>query len=91
MEQLTAFERALLGQFEALASACEASLKESAATASALGALSETAGKRIAAIERQQTALSGRLDELATALRQHTLQTTALVDAVNRLLSAQQR
>lgn len=91
MDQLTPFERALLSQFEALASACEASLTESAATASALSALSATIGRRIAEIERRQTALSAHLDALATALRQQTLQTTALVDAVNKLLATPQR
>ena len=91
MDQLTPFERALLSQFEALASGCEASLKQSEATASALSALSATIGRRIVEIERRQTALSAHLDALATALTTQSLQTTALVDAVNRLLATPQR
>jgi hypothetical protein len=35
--------------------------------------------------------LSRRLDALTTALNAHTEQTTALVTAVNRLMTAQQR
>lgn len=89
MESLTVFERALLAQFESLASACEASLRESAATASALSSLSAASGARIEAIERRQAALSTRLSVLATALQEQTKQTNALVDAVTRLLSEQ--
>ena len=91
MNQLTPFERALLAQFETLASASEASLRQSEATASALSSLSEAYGARTLAIERRQAALSTRLDALATALSEQTRQTTALVDAVNRLMREQRR
>ena len=47
----------------------------------------EEAGERIEAIEQRQEALSAHLDDLATALTRQTLQTRALIDAVNRLLS----
>ena len=87
MESLTPFERALLAQFESLASASEASLRQSEATASALSALSRQAGTRIEAIEQKQEALSAHLDDLATALTTQTLQTRALVDAVNKLMA----
>ena len=87
MDRLTPFERALLAQFETLASGCEASLRQSEATASALSALSRRAGERIEAIEQRQEALSAHLDDLATALTKQTLHTRALIDAVNRLLS----
>ena len=60
-------------------------------TASALSSLSETYGARTLAIERRQGALSTRLDALATALQEQTRQTTALVDAVNRLMREQTR
>lgn len=89
MDRLTPFERALLSQFEALASACETSLAESRSTAAALSTLSEAAGARIEAIERRQGELSTRLSALATLLQEQNRQTTALVTAVNRLLSEQ--
>ena len=87
MDQLTPFERALLAQFETLASGCEASLKQSETTASALSALSRQAGARTEAIEQKQEALSAHLDDLASALTTQTLQTRALVDAVTRLMA----
>ena len=89
MEQLTGFERALLGQFESLARSCEASLQECAATAGALETLSTASGKRITALERGQSDLAKRLDALTTALATQTQHTRALVDAVNRLIAAQ--
>ena len=89
MEQLTGFERALLGQFESLARSCEASLHECAATASALETLSTASGKRIEALEKGQSGLVERLDALTTALATQTQHTRALVDAVNRLMAAQ--
>ena len=87
MESLTPFERALLAQFESLASGCEASLRQSEATASALSDLSTAIGRRIAEIEERQEALSAHLDDLASALTRQTLHTRALIDAVNRLMA----
>ena len=89
MDQLTAFERALLAQFETLARGSEASLKASKAMESALREYSGKVGGRIKALEAQQNALSAHLQDLDTALTEQTWQTKALVDAVNKLLSTQ--
>jgi hypothetical protein len=89
MDQLTAFERALLAQFETLARGSEASLKASKAMESALREYSGKVGGRIKEIEAQQSALSAHLQDLDTALTEQTRQTKALVDAVNKLLSTQ--
>ena len=89
MEQLTAFERALLAQFEKLARGSEASLTASKAMESALRDYSAKVGARIKEIESRQTALTEHLQDLDTALTEQTQQTKALVDAVNRLLTAQ--
>ena len=90
MDQVTPFERALLAQFETLARSSEASLKASKAMESVLRDTSGTAGARMQEIEKRQTAMSAQVDLLAKALDAQTQQTTALVDAVNRLLSARQ-
>mgnify|MGYP007046359310 CR=1 FL=1 len=90
MDQLTPFERALLAQFETLARSSEASLKASKAMEGVLRDYSVTAGARMQEIEKRQNAMSAQVDLLAKALDAQTQQTTALVDAVNRLLSARQ-
>lgn len=90
MDQLTSFERALLAQFETLARSSEASLKASKAMESVLRDYFGTAGVRMQQIEARQSALTAQVDLLAKALDAQTQQTTALVDAVNRLLSARQ-
>ena len=90
MDQLTPFERALLAQFETLARSSEASLKASKAMENVLRDTSGTAGARMQGIEKRQNAMSAQVDLLAKALDAQTQQTTALVDAVNRLLSARQ-
>jgi hypothetical protein len=87
MDQLTPFERALLAQFETLASGSEASLKASRAMESALQDWSAKIGERIRQIEARQTALTAHLQDLDTALTEQTRQTKALVDAVNKLLA----
>lgn len=91
MDQLTPFEHALLAQFEKLARASEASLKQSQAVAEALSELSESIGERVSGIEQQQKSLTAHLDDLGTALTEQTNETSALVDAVNRLMRAQKR
>lgn len=91
MDQLTPFERALLAQFETLASGSEASLKASKVMESALRDYSVKVGARIQAIETRQRDLTAQVDLLAKALDDHTAQTKALVDAVNRLLNAQKK
>ena len=91
MDQLTPFERALLAQFETLARGSETSLKTSKAMESTLRDFSAKVGDRIQQIEARQTALTEHLQTLDTALREQTQQTKALVDAVNKLLSAQKQ
>ena len=91
MDQLTPFERALLAQFETLAHGSEASLKASRAMENALQDYSGKVGARIKGIEQRQSDLTAQVDLLAKALDDHSAQTKALVDAVNRLLTAQKR
>ena len=90
MDQVTPFERALLAQFETLARSSEASLKASKAMENVLRDTSGTAGARMQGIEKRLNAMSAQVDISAKALDAQTQQTTALVDAVNRLLSARQ-
>ena len=87
MDQMTPFERALLAQFETLARGSEASLKASKAMESALRDYSAKVGARIQQIEARQRDLTAQVDLLAKALDDHTTQTKALVDAVNKLLA----
>ena len=54
---------------------------------SALRDYSAKVGARIQQIEARQTALTAHLQDLDTALTEQTRQTTALVDAVNKLLA----
>ena len=89
MDQLTPFERALLAQFETLARGSEASLTASKTMESVLRDYSAKVGARIQQIEARQRDLTAQVDLLAKALDDHTAQTKALVDAVNRLLTAQ--
>jgi hypothetical protein len=91
MDQLTPFERALLAQFEILAHGSEASLKASKVMESALRDYSLRVGARIKAIETRQRDLTEHLQDLDAALTEQTQQTTALIDAVNRLLTAQKK
>ncbi len=91
MNQMTAFERALLKQFETLAAGSEASLTQSETTARALSELSERFGERVRQIEQQQSALSKQLEAVTEALNTQTEHTNGLVDAVNRLLTAQSK
>lgn len=87
MDQLTPFERALLAQFETLASGSEASLKASRAMESALRDYSAKVGARIKELEARQSALTAHLQDLDAALTEQTRQTKALIDAVNKLLA----
>ncbi len=91
MEQMTAFERALLKQFETLASASDASLTQSADMARALSELSERFGERVRKIEQRQNALSVQLERLAVSLTEQSERTNDLVNAVNRLLDAREK
>ena len=90
MAQMTTFECALLAQFERLAHASETSLNTSGATGRALEEFSARVGERMQEIEQRQSNLTAHLEDLATALTRQTQETKALVNAVNRLLAAQQ-
>lgn len=91
MEQLTAFERALLTEFESLAAACERSGRVSADTAARLSQASRHFSSQIASLRERQSALEERLSATTAALDEQTRQTTHLVEQVNALLSALKR
>lgn len=91
MNQLTAFERALLTEFESLAAACERSGQVSADTAARLSQASRHFSSQIATLRERQSALEERLSATTGALDEQTRQTTHLVEQVNALLSALKR
>ncbi len=91
MEQLTAFERALLTEFESLAAACERSGHVSADTAARLSQASRHFSSQIATLRERQSALEERLSATTAALNEQTRHTVSLVEQVNALLSALKR
>ena len=91
MDQLTAFERALLAEFESLAAACERSGQVSADTAARLSQASRHFSSQIATLRERQSALEARLDAVTAALNEQTRHTVSLVEQVNALLSALKR
>lgn len=86
MENLTAFERALLSEFESLAEACAASGKVSAATAERLSKASDHFSGQIGMLRKRQTALEERLSVATTALNEQSRLTKNLIGQVNALL-----
>ena len=86
MNQLTAFERALLAQFETLAESSKTSLEASEATSKQLRTLSETVRKRLDSIERKQRGIEHFQTQLLESLNTHNKQTASLVQQVNALL-----
>ena len=86
MNQLTAFERALLAQFETLVSTSETSLEASEATSKQLQTLSETVRNRLDSIERKQRGIEHFQTQLLESLNTHNKQTASLVQQVNALL-----
>ena len=86
MENLTAFERALLSEFESLAEACAASGKVSAATAERLSKASDHFSGQIGMLRKRQTALEESLSVATTALNEQSRLTRSLIEQVNALL-----
>jgi len=86
MDNLTTFERALLREFETLATSCAASGKVSAATAEQLSKASDHFSGQIATLRKRQTDLEERLSAVTTALNEQTRQTLSLIEQVNALL-----
>jgi len=91
MNQITAFERALLAQFEKLASACEISLKASEGTSAKLRSLSETISVRLDQIEQQQAGIEESQERLLEALNRQSARMSSLIEQVNRLLNASRK
>ena len=91
MNQLTAFERALLAEFESLAAACERSGQVSADTAARLSQASRHFSSQIATLRERQSALEARLSATTAALDEQTRHTVSLVEQVTRLVNAQTR
>jgi hypothetical protein len=91
MNQLTAFERALLAEFESLAAACERSGRVSADTAARLSQASRHFSSEIATLRQRQSALERRLSVTTAALNEQTRQTSLLVEQVRRLVEARTR
>lgn len=86
MDSLTTFERALLAEFESLASTCATSGKASADTAAQLSRASEHFSEQIAKLRQRQTAQETLLNALAEALQGQIEQTGTLIEQVNALL-----
>jgi hypothetical protein len=93
-DQLTAFERALLSQLEALAKGSEASLKASTATSKQLQDLSNLLTSKTTRLERRVEGLEQRERSMIEALDAQTAltdqwreQSATLVTRVNTLLS----
>lgn len=91
MDQLTAFERALLEQFETLARASETALDGSEKTSEALRELSSSVRVRLDQIERKQREIESFQAKLLEALNGQSGQTKSLVKQVNELLNAQRK
>ena len=81
MNQLTTFERALLQQFERLASDAETSLNASRRTDEALQELSRSAGARLEQIEEDQRRLAAALSEQSRLIESLTAQIDRLLNA----------
>lgn len=97
-DQLTAFERALLGQFEALAKGSEASLQASKNTSAQLQDMSKLLTSKITKLERRIAELEQREVTVINALNAQTELTEAwqknsasLVQQVNALLAERRR
>ena len=86
MNQLTAFERALLAQFETLVSTSETSLEASEATSKQLQALYGNVQKRLDKSEQKQSEIEHFQAQLLRSFNTQTEQTTSLVQQVNALL-----
>lgn len=91
MNQLTVFERALLGQFETLARASETALNGSEKTSEALRELSGNVRVRLDQIERKQREIESFQQKLLEALSEQSDHTEDLVTQVNALLNAPQK
>lgn len=94
-DQLTAFERALLGQLEALAKGSEASLKASGTTSAQLQDMSRLLTSKITRLERRIAELEQRERAVIEALNAQTELTETwqknsarLVEQVNALLKS---
>lgn len=97
-DQLTAFERALLGQFEALAKGSEASLQASKNTSEQLQDMSKLLTSKIMKLERRIAELEQREANTISALNAQTELTEAwkknsanLVQQVNALLAERRK
>ena len=91
MDQLTAFERALLEQFEALEKVSGSALSASRNTSERLRELSGAMHKRLERIEEKQREIESFQRKLLMALREQNEQTDDLVSQVNALLNAQHK
>lgn len=97
-EKLTAFERALLQQFEGLALACESALSNSEDVSEKLRELGSNMKVTFDQLARRQSALEQRQKTLIAALDEQTKLTAAwqeqsekLVRQVNALLDERRR
>jgi len=97
MDQLTAFERALLAKFEDLATASESALETSASaldasekTSGLLRQLSSAMRTRLDEIDQKQREIESFQQKLLEALNEQNESTEDLVKQVNALLSARQ-
>ena len=91
MDQLTAFERALLEQFEALEKVSGSALSASRSTSEALRDLFDAMHTRLERIEEKQREIESFQRKLLMALREQSEQTEDLVSQVNALLNAQRK
>ena len=89
MNQLTTLETALLEEFKSLGAEFARLAEASQASEHALLKQSETFSSRIATLANRQNALEERLDAVTEALNRQTASTEALINSVNRLMSAQ--
>ena len=97
-DQLTTFERALLGQFEALAKGSEASLQASKNTSEQLQSMSKLLTSKITKLERRIAELEQREATVINALNAQAELTEAwqknsasLVQQVNALLAERRK
>ena len=85
-EKLTAFERALLEQFETLEAACGDALRGSENTSRRLGEFGKDVKVAFDRLERKQTALEQRQAQLIEALDAQTKLTEQWVTRSNELV-----
>lgn len=97
-DQLTAFERALLGQLEVLAKGSEASLQASKTTSEQLQSMSKLLTSKITKLERRISELEQREARVIETLNAQTELTEAwrknsasLVQQVNALLAERRK